>query len=79
MSSALPPRSLAPCFERAPRASRCMASYPHQCTASASAFPEGNVSLESPGLPALSTLPPAPFGGPGDQWSPESGPRLQTS
>jgi organic hydroperoxide reductase OsmC/OhrA len=49
-----------------------MANYPHHYTASASALPEGNVSLESPGLPALSTAPPAEFGGPGDHWSPET-------
>jgi len=49
-----------------------MASYPHHYSASASALREGNVSLESPRLPALSTAPPAEFGGPGDLWSPET-------
>jgi organic hydroperoxide reductase OsmC/OhrA len=49
-----------------------MSSYPHHYVASASALRDGNVALESPGLPALSTAPPAEFGGPGDHWSPET-------
>jgi organic hydroperoxide reductase OsmC/OhrA len=49
-----------------------MTSYPHHYVASASALREGTVALESPGLPALSTAPPAEFGGPGDHWSPET-------
>ena len=49
-----------------------MSSYPHHYAASASTLPEGTVSLESPGLPALSTAAPAQFGGPGDHWSPET-------
>src|SRR5688572_29896664 len=49
-----------------------MSSYPHHYAASASTLPEGVVSLESPGLPALSTAAPAQFGGPGDHWSPET-------
>jgi organic hydroperoxide reductase OsmC/OhrA len=49
-----------------------MTSYPHHYTATASAVMEGNVSLESPRLPALSTAAPAEFGGPGDHWSPET-------
>lgn len=49
-----------------------MSSYPHHYVASASALREGTVSLESRGLPALSTAPPAEFGGPGDHWSPET-------
>jgi organic hydroperoxide reductase OsmC/OhrA len=49
-----------------------MSSYPHHYVASASALREGNVALESPGLPALSTAPPTEFGGPGDRWSPET-------
>lgn len=49
-----------------------MATYPHHYAATASARPEGGVSLESPGLTALPTAPPAEFGGPGDQWSPET-------
>ena len=49
-----------------------ISSYPHHYAASASAYPEGLVALDSPGLPGLSTAPPAQFGGPGDQWSPET-------
>lgn len=49
-----------------------MSSYPHHYAASAFAQHEGYVSLESPGLPALSTAAPAEFGGPGDHWSPET-------
>jgi len=47
-------------------------SYPHHYAVSASALREGSVALESPGLPQLSTAPPAQFGGPGDHWSPET-------
>jgi len=49
-----------------------MTSYPHHYVTSASALRDGNVSVESVGLPALSTAPPAEFGGPGDLWSPET-------
>jgi peroxiredoxin-like protein len=33
---------------------------------------DGSITLSSPGLAALSCAPPAEFGGPGDQWSPET-------
>jgi organic hydroperoxide reductase OsmC/OhrA len=49
-----------------------MTTYPHHYVTSASALREGDVSLESVGLPALSTAPPPEFGGPGDHWSPET-------
>lgn len=49
-----------------------MATYPHQYVAVASALRDGDVSLESPGVPTLSTAAPAQFGGPGDLWSPET-------
>ena len=49
-----------------------MQQYPHHYPVSASAQPEGNVSVSSPGLPALLCAPPAQFDGPGDQWSPET-------
>lgn len=49
-----------------------MTTYPHQYTTSAFALHDGYVSLESPGLPVLSTAPPVEFGGPGDRWSPET-------
>lgn len=51
---------------------KVMSNYPHHYATSASARPEGDVSLASPGLPELSTAPPAEFGGPGDHWSPET-------
>jgi len=49
-----------------------MTSFPHQYTVEASASSEGLVTLSAEGLEALSTAPPAEFGGPGDRWSPES-------
>ena len=49
-----------------------MQSFPHRYAARASGGPEGDVGLESPGLPAMTVAAPAEFGGPGDQWSPET-------
>jgi peroxiredoxin-like protein len=49
-----------------------MPSYPHHYIVQAVAETTGSVSVWSPGLPTLSTAPPAQFGGPGDQWSPET-------
>lgn len=49
-----------------------MDAFPHQYRVSAGAEPEGAVSLGSPGLTAIASAPPAEFGGPGDQWSPET-------
>ena len=49
-----------------------MHPYPHFYTVQASANPAGPVPVTSPGLPALSTAPPAEFDGPGDKWSPET-------
>ena len=40
------------------------------CSPSAEA--EGNITLKAEDLPQLVTAPPAEFGGPGDQWSPET-------
>lgn len=48
-----------------------MSQFPHQYQASASALPEGLVSLTGENLPELHSAPPTAFGGPGDQWSPE--------
>jgi len=45
---------------------------PHQYLVSADARSSGNVLLASDGAPDLKSAPPAEFGGPGDQWSPES-------
>ena len=50
-----------------------MQAYPHHYTVhAAAAAAEGTVVVGSDGLPALTTAPPAQFGGPGDQWSPET-------
>jgi peroxiredoxin-like protein len=49
-----------------------MQDYPHHYRASASAEAEGEISVESAGLPTLASAPPAEFGGPGDRWSPET-------
>lgn len=45
---------------------------PHRYAVSARAAGSGSVTLSAPGLPELSSAPPAEYGGPGDQWSPES-------
>jgi len=44
---------------------------PHQYTVDARAGATGSVQLCGDGLPAIMCAPPAQFGGPGDQWSPE--------
>ena len=49
-----------------------MQEFPHRYQVSATAGPEENVTLESPGLEDLPSAAPAEFGGPGDQWSPET-------
>jgi organic hydroperoxide reductase OsmC/OhrA len=49
-----------------------MQDLPHQYRVSADAKSSGNVTLASNGVPDLASAPPAEFGGPGDQWSPES-------
>jgi len=46
--------------------------FPHQYSVAAVASPEGDVALESDGLPAMTSAPPPQFGGPGDRWSPET-------
>lgn len=48
-----------------------MQEFPHRYQVTATAGPEENVTLESPGLEDLPSAAPAEFGGPGDQWSPE--------
>jgi organic hydroperoxide reductase OsmC/OhrA len=48
-----------------------MQDLPHHYSVTASAEPENNVNLSCDGLPGLVSAPPAEFGGPGDQWSPE--------
>jgi peroxiredoxin-like protein len=49
-----------------------MQDLPHRYSVAAIAKAEGEVSVESGALPSLATAPPAEFGGPGDQWSPET-------
>jgi peroxiredoxin-like protein len=49
-----------------------MQQYPHHYPVSATARTEGNITTSSPELPDLLCAPPAQFGGPGDQWSPET-------
>jgi peroxiredoxin-like protein len=49
-----------------------MEALPHHYKVSATATSDSNVALKAPDLPELITAPPAEFGGPGDQWSPES-------
>ena len=49
-----------------------MQDFPHRYAVTTLAHPEGDVALESEGLPRLATAPPAAFGGPGDRWSPET-------
>ena len=49
-----------------------MQALPHIYTVSTQGSPEGLVTLSSPGVPTLDTAPPAEFGGPGDEWSPET-------
>ncbi len=49
-----------------------MEALPHHYRVSGSAAAEGDVTLESAGLAAVASAPPAEFGGPGDRWSPET-------
>jgi organic hydroperoxide reductase OsmC/OhrA len=49
-----------------------MQAYPHQYEVQATAKSEGSVTIASQGLASLTTAPPREFGGPGDQWSPET-------
>lgn len=49
-----------------------MPAFPHHYRVSASATPEGDVGVGSPGLAGIASAPPTEFGGPGDRWSPET-------
>jgi organic hydroperoxide reductase OsmC/OhrA len=49
-----------------------MQDLPHHYRVGATAKSVGHVVLSSDGVPDLPSAPPAEFGGPGDQWSPES-------
>jgi len=49
-----------------------MQDLPHHYHVNASAEAEGNITLKAEDLPQVVTAAPAEFGGPGDQWSPET-------
>jgi organic hydroperoxide reductase OsmC/OhrA len=49
-----------------------MQQLPHVYSVTSTAGATGNVTLNSKGVPRLSSAAPAQFGGPGDQWSPET-------
>ncbi len=49
-----------------------MQEYPHHYHVSASGAADGEVTLASPGLADLPSMPPEEFGGPGGYWSPET-------
>jgi len=49
-----------------------MQDLPHHYQVSAHGGPEGDVALETAGVPSLASSAPVEFGGPGGRWSPES-------
>jgi peroxiredoxin-like protein len=49
-----------------------MQDFPHHYKILAAAEVEGDVELSGHGLDAISSSPPAEFGGPGNRWSPET-------
>lgn len=49
-----------------------MQDYPHHYFVTASANEQGDVNLSGDQLETIPSAPPAEFGGPGDQWSPET-------
>jgi peroxiredoxin-like protein len=49
-----------------------MQDLPHHYHVNASAEAEGTITLKAENLPLIVTAAPAEFGGPGDQWSPET-------
>ena len=49
-----------------------MQEFPHHYHVTATVNGEDNVEVTSPGLVSLESAAPAEFGGPGDQWSPET-------
>ena len=49
-----------------------MHAFPHRYRVRIGIRPEGEVSLDSDGLPQLRSLPPPEWGGPGGYWSPET-------
>lgn len=49
-----------------------MDAFPHHYHVTAAGTGDGNISLTSDNLTDIEAAPPAEFGGPGDQWSPET-------
>jgi len=49
-----------------------MQDLPHHYQVSANGGPEGDVALDTAGVPSLASSAPVEFGGPGGRWSPES-------
>ena len=49
-----------------------MHPFPHHYVVSSCLSPEGDVVLESEGIPPLATVTPPEFDGPGGKWSPET-------
>ena len=49
-----------------------MIAFPHHYTVKVSAQEQGSVAVEAPNLPVINSALPIEFGGPGDQWSPET-------
>lgn len=49
-----------------------MQQFPHHYSVVAKADTQGDVALEGARLPSIASAPPTEFGGPGDQWSPET-------
>ena len=49
-----------------------MQEFPHRYRVTATGGAVDNIALTSPGVPELPSAAPAEFGGPGDQWSPET-------
>ena len=49
-----------------------MHPFPHRYHVESTANPHDDISLESPGLPPLTTATPPEFDGPGGRWSPET-------
>ncbi len=49
-----------------------MHPFPHNYRVRIGMAPDGEVSLDSEGLPQLRSLPPPEWGGPGGYWSPET-------
>ena len=49
-----------------------MQAFPHRYTAKAFASSDSEIKLESAELPTIESAPPVEFGGPGNQWSPET-------